>query len=136
MPRQWAAPSAPHPFVDVTIKDTVECIGARCRQTAAHHRREHHHERRHPARRKKHCRHGGHQKKLDDAGLGEPEVGRDNVANSGELTAAANGIHPEIDASCANRTVFNRAVVGGHLTWHVETRHKLYSLTSSRLRSS
>jgi hypothetical protein len=32
--------------------------------------------------------------------------------------------------SCA---VFNRAVIGGHLTWHVETRHKLYSLTVSRL---
>jgi len=29
--------------------------------------------------------------------------------------------------------VFSRAVVGGHLTWHVEARHKLYSLTVSRL---
>ncbi|MFL6043699.1 MAG: pentapeptide repeat-containing protein [Propionibacteriaceae bacterium] len=39
--------------------------------------------------------------------------------------------------SCAvfSRAVFSRAVVGGHLTWHVETRHKLYSLTIWSLRS-
>ena len=49
-----------------------------------------------------------------------------------ELTAATNSLHPEIDAGCTPAYV---NLVGGHPIWHVDARHKLYSLTISRARS-
>ena len=65
-------------------------------------------------------------------GLVKPEVGRSNIAYAGELTAAANRLHPEVDAGC---TLAYVNLVGGHPIWHVDARHKLYSLTISGLRS-
>ena len=70
----------------------------------------------------KHRRHGGHQEELDDSRLGERQIRGGNVANTGQLTTAANCSHPKINTSYP-------VVVGGHPTWRVDARHRFHSLT-------
>jgi hypothetical protein len=132
VPGQRTTTGTTHPFVDVAVEHTVEGIRAGRSQAAANHREQHHGERRDAAGRQKHGWHRGHEQKLDDARLGQAQVGSNNIAHPGELTAAANRLHPEVDADCALAYV---NLVGGHPIWHVDARHKLYSLTISGLRS-
>ena len=132
MSRQRTAPRTPHPFVDIPIEHAIEGVSAGGGQAAADHRRQHQRERRDSAGGEKHRRHGSHQEKLDDARFSKPEVRHGNVVYAGELTAATNSLHPEIDAGCTPAYV---NLVGGHPIWHVDARHKLYSLTISRARS-
>jgi hypothetical protein len=44
------------------------------------------------------------------------------VANTGQLMTAAKCSHPKINTGYP-------VVVGGHATWRVDARHRLYSLT-------
>ena len=122
MPWQRTTTGTPHPFVDVSVEHAVDGVGAGRGQTAADHGGQHDLERRNSICREKHRRHGGHQEELDDSRLGEPQICGGNMANTGQLTAAANYSHPKINTGHA-------AIVGGHPTWRVDARHRLHSLT-------
>src|SRR5262245_10759740 len=80
MPRQRAAPGAPHPLVDVGVEHAVERVGASGRKGAADHGRDDQPELRDSATGEEHHRHGRQEQQLDDAGLGERHVGTDDVS--------------------------------------------------------
>ena len=74
---------AAHLLVDVAVVDAVEGRGGAGRQGAAHDRRHDEPEVGDPAGSEEHHRHRGQQQQLDDPRLGQPDVGRDDVAEPG-----------------------------------------------------
>jgi hypothetical protein len=107
---QWTATGPSHALVDVAVEHAIEGVGAGRGQAAADHGSQYKLERRDSPGRQKHSRHSGHQEKLDNAGLGESQVCRDNVASMTDLPATASCPNPKIN------TGYLVVVGGGHST--------------------
>ena len=82
VPRQRASPGPPHLLVDVPVQHAVDRVRAGRGQAAADHGQGHQPETRNPAGGQEHGRHGRDQQQLDDPGLGQADVRRDDVTDS------------------------------------------------------